>query len=236
MVKYNYVAMIPARGGSKSIPLKNIKIIAGQPLIYWSLDAAVNSKYIDKVFVSTDSEEIKKVVLNYNKKNKEKIEVIDRSSECSTDTASTESVMFDFSEKVDYKNMVLIQCTNPMITTKDIDESIKIHPKFASVLSTVVQKRFYWKLQRDNTIKEIGHNIRKRPRRQEWDGVLAENGSIYIISKENLYKGKCRLYGRIGTYIMDDSSYYEIDEDVDWIIIENLLLNRDEINKEKNKC
>ena len=226
MVKYNYVVMIPARGGSKSIPLKNIKEIAGQPLIYWTLDAAVNSKYVDKVFVSTDSEEIKNVVEAYNKKNKEKIEVIDRSPECSVDSASTESVMFDFSEKVDYKNMVLIQCTNPMVTTKDINECIKIHPKFDSVLSTVVQKRFYWALQDDGTIKEIGHDIRHRPRRQDWDGVLAENGSIYVISKENLYKGKCRLYGRIGTYIMSDDSYYEIDEDTDWIIIENLLINK----------
>lgn len=226
MVKYNYVAMIPARGGSKSIPLKNIKDIAGQPLIYWSLDAAVNSKYIDKVFVSTDSEKIKEVVLAYNKPNKEKIEVIDRSEECSVDTATTESVMLDFSERVNYKNMVFIQCTNPMITTKDIDEAIKIYPNYDSVVSTVVQKRFYWSKNEDGTITEIGHSIKKRPRRQDWDGVLAENGSIYIISKENLYKGKCRLYGRIGTYIMDDSSYYEIDEDVDWLIIENLLLNR----------
>ena len=134
--------------------------------------------------------------------------------------------MIDFSEKVNYKNMVLIQCTNPMITTKDIDECIKIHPKYDSVLSTVVQKRFYWKLNKDGSITEIEHDIKNRPRRQDWDGVLAENGSIYIISKENLYKGKCRLYGKIGTYIMDDSSYYEIDEDIDWIIIENLLKNR----------
>lgn len=226
MVKYNYVVMIPARGGSKSIPLKNIKEIAGQPLIYWSLDAAVNSKYVDKVFVSTDSEKIKEVVLAYNKPNKEKIEVIDRSEKCSIDTATTESVMLDFSSRIDYKNMVLIQCTNPMITTKDIDESIKIHPKYDSVVSTVVQKRFYWSQNEDGSITEIGHSIKKRPRRQDWDGVLAENGSIYIISKENLYKGNCRLYGRIGTYIMDDNSYYEIDEDVDWIIIENLLLNK----------
>lgn len=223
MVKYNYVVMIPARGGSKSIPLKNIKEIAGQPLIYWSLDAAVNSKLVDKVFVSTDSEEIKKKVLEYNKPNKEKIEVITRSPECSIDTASTESVMFDFSERVDYENMVLIQCTNPLIKTEDIDNAIKIHPNFDSVLSTVVQKRFYWNLNEDGSITEIGHSIKKRPRRQDWNGVLAENGSIYIISKENLYKGKCRLYGKIGTYIMDDSSYYEIDEDTDWIIIENLL-------------
>lgn len=226
MVKYNYVVMIPARGGSKSIPLKNIKIIAEQPLIYWSLDAAVNSKSVDKVFVSTDSDKIKEVVLAYDKINKEKIEIIDRSIECSIDTASTESVMFDFSSKVDYKNMVLIQCTNPLITTKDIEGAIKLHPKFDSVMSTVIQKRFYWSMNKDGSIKEINHSIKKRPRRQEWEGVLAENGSIYIISKENLYKGKCRLYGRIGTYIMNDESYYEIDEDIDWIIIENLLKNR----------
>ena len=226
MVKYNYVVMIPARGGSKSIPLKNIKEIAGQPLIYWSLDAAVNSKYVDKVFVSTDSKEIRNVVLAYNKQNKEKIEVVDRSYECSVDTATTEDVMFDFSNRVDYKNLVLIQCTNPMVTSKDIDECIKIHPKYDSVLSAVVQKRFYWNLNEDGSINEIGHSIKKRPRRQDWDGVLAENGSIYVISRENLYKGKCRLYGRIGTYIMNDASYYEIDEDVDWIIIENLLKNR----------
>ena len=226
MVKYNYVVMIPARGGSKSIPLKNIKEIAGQPLIYWSLDAAVNSKYVDKVFVSTDSKEIRNVVLAYNKQNKEKIEVVDRSYERSVDTATTEDVMFDFSNRVDYKNLVLIQCTNPMVTSKDIDECIKIHPKYDSVLSTVVQKRFYWNLNEDGSINEIGHSIKKRPRRQDWDGVLAENGSIYVISRENLYKGKCRLYGRIGTYIMNDASYYEIDEDVDWIIIENLLKNR----------
>lgn len=236
MVKYNYVVMIPARGGSKSVPLKNIKEIAGQPLIYWSLDAAVNSSKVDKVFVSTDSPKIKEVVLAYNKPNKEKIEVINRSLECSIDTASTESVMFDFSEKVDYKNMILIQCTNPMVTTKDIDGAIEIHKNYDSVLSTVVQKRFYWNLEDNGCIKEIGHSIKKRPRRQEWNGVLAENGSIYIISKENLYKGKCRLYGRIGTYIMDENSYYEIDEESDWIIIENLLLNRDKNIKKEKKC
>ena len=78
----------------------------------------------------------------------------------------------------------------------------------------------------DGSISEIEHDIKKRPRRQDWDGVLAENGSIYIISKENLLKGQCRLYGRIGTYIMPDSSYYEIDEDIDWIIIEKLLKNK----------
>lgn len=225
MVK-KYIAMIPARGGSKSIHLKNIKEIANQPLIYWSLDAAVNSKYIDKVYVSTDCEEIRKVVLNYNKRNKEKIVVIDRSKESASDTATTEDVMLDFASRVDFENMVFIQCTNPLITTEDINACIKIYPKFDSVMSTVVQKRFYWSLQEDGSIKEIGHDIRKRPRRQDWDGVLAENGSIYIISKGNLLLGKCRLYGRIGTHIMNDDSYFEIDEPLDWKIIEMILKDK----------
>ncbi len=221
-----YIAMIPARGGSKSIHLKNIKEIAGQPLIFWSIDAAVNSELIDKVYISTDSEEIKQTVLSYNKKNKEKIVVIERSVESSIDTATTEDVMLDFASRVDFENMVFIQCTNPLITTEDINACIKIHPNYDSVLSTVVQKRFYWSLQQDGTIKEIGHDIRKRPRRQDWDGVLAENGSIYVISKEKLLLGKCRLYGRIGTHIMNDDSYYEIDEPIDWLIIEEILKHK----------
>ena len=226
-----YIVMIPARGGSKSIHLKNIKEIAGQPLIYWSIDAAVNSKYIEKVYISTDSDEIKNVVLKYNKKNKEKIVVVDRSESSATDTATTEDVMLDFTSKVDYENMVFIQCTNPLITTEDINACVEIHPKFDSVLSTVVQKRFYWNLQKDGTIKEIGHDIRKRPRRQDWDGILAENGSIYVISRENLLKGKCRLYGRIGTHIMNDDSYYEIDEPIDWLIIEEILKHKYKLKK-----
>lgn len=227
MVKDEYVVLIPARGGSKSIKLKNIKVIAGQPLIYWSLDAAVNCSKVNKVYVSTDSEIIKNVVKNYNKKNKEKIVIVDRSEQAATDTATTEDVEFDFCDKVDnFENLILIQATNPMIRTEDIDGCINEFPKYDSVVSTVIQKRFYWEKQKDGSIKEIKHDIRKRPRRQEWEGVLAENGSIYIISRENLYKGKCRLFGKIGTYIMPDDSYYEIDEKTDWLIIENLLIKR----------
>jgi len=233
MVKDEYVVLIPARGGSKSIKLKNIKLIAGQPLIYWSLDAAVNCSRVNKVYISTDSEIIKNVVKNYNKKNKEKIVIVDRSEQAATDTATTEDVEFDFCDKVDnFENLILIQATNPMIRTEDIDGCINEFPKYDSVVSTVIQKRFYWEKQKDGSIKEIKHDIRKRPRRQEWEGVLAENGSIYIISRENLYKGKCRLFGKIGTYIMPDDSYYEIDEETDWLIIENLLIKRKSRSKD----
>lgn len=221
-----FVALIPARGGSKSIPLKNIKPINGRPLIYWSIDAVVNSKSISKVYISTDSKEIENCVLNYDKPSFDKIKIFHRSAETATDTASTETFMLEFAEKVDFENVLMVQCTNPLITTKDVDGAIKIFPKFDSILSTVVQKRFYWNYSEDGSIKEIGHSIRQRPRRQDWNGVLAENGSIYLISKENLLKGKCRLFGRIGTYVMSDDSYYEIDEPIDWVIIENIMKHR----------
>ena len=236
MVSDKYVVLIPARGGSKSIKLKNIKVIAGQPLIYWSLDAAVNCNRVSKVYVSTDSDIIKNVVKEYNKKNKEKIVVVDRSKEAATDTATTEDVEFDFCNKINnFENLILIQATNPMIPTEDIDGCPNEFPKYDSVVPTIIQKRFYWEKQKDGSIKEINHDIRKRPRRQEWEGVLAENGSIYIISRENLYKGKCRLFGKIGTYVMPDESYYEIDEETDWIIIENLLINRRNRSEYGNK-
>ena len=138
-----YVALIPARGGSKSIKLKNIKEIAGRPLIYWSLDAAVNCEKISKVYVSTDSEVIKECVNNYDG-NKEKIVIFNRSAETSTDTATTEDFMLEFAERVEFENVVMIQCTNPIITSQDLDGAISEYPKFDSLVSTFVQKRFYW--------------------------------------------------------------------------------------------
>lgn len=228
--KYKNVVLIPARGGSKSIPLKNIKEIAGQPLIYWSLDASVNCDNVDKVYVSTDSDEIKNVVLNYNKKNKDKIVVIDRSDDVSQDTSSTESVMLEFANRVDFQNIILIQCTSPLITTKDIDGCLEKFKNHDSVLSTVVQKRFYWQYNKDGSVSEVCHDTTKRPRRQDWDGLLAENGAIYIISKKNLLKFKCRLCGRIGTYEMAPETYFEIDEPSDWIIIEEFLNRRSKEN------
>lgn len=229
MVKDKYVVMIPVRGGSKSIHLKNIKPILGRPLVYWSIDAALSSKKIDKIYIATDSEEIKQCIKSHEKYGKDsRLIIYDRDPFNASDTSTTEDIQLEFSKKFDYKNLVFIQATNPLITGLDIDSAIREyeHGKFDSLLSTVIQKRFYWNFNSDGSISEIGHDIRKRPRRQDWNGVLAENGSIYIISKENLEKGKCRLYGRIGTYIMPEYSYYEIDEEYDWKIIEEIMRYR----------
>ncbi|HPW41103.1 MAG TPA: acylneuraminate cytidylyltransferase family protein, partial [Bacillota bacterium] len=137
------VAFIPVRGGSKSIPLKNIRLINGRPLVYWTLDAAAGCREVDKVVVSTDSDEIRKVVEKYDS---DKIIIIDRSEEVSTDIASTESVMLEFAGKYDFENIILVQATSPLLTEGDISGGIE---KFRqegidSVLSVVRQKRFIW--------------------------------------------------------------------------------------------
>ena len=113
------VALIPVRGGSKGIPKKNIRLINGKPLVHWVIEAALNS-FLDKVFVSTDSEEIMECV---NEINHPKLIVIGRSSETATDIASTESVMLEFAKQYIFDYIALIQATSPMLTAEQINEA-----------------------------------------------------------------------------------------------------------------
>ena len=103
----NYVAFIPVRGGSKSIPLKNIKEISGRPLVYWTIDAAVGCPNIDRVYVSTDSDRIKSAVESYINENGtgDKLVCIGRSAETANDTASTESAMLEFAGNYDFEHI-----------------------------------------------------------------------------------------------------------------------------------
>lgn len=219
---YGIIAFIPVRGGSKSIPLKNIKIINGKPLVYWTLEAAVNCKEIERVFVSTDSIEIKNVVKAYGS---EKVEIVDRSEEVSSDYASTESVMLEFARKIKFNSLVLIQATSPLLDTLDLSNGINIYKNtnVDSLLSVVRQKRFIWKELNDRCAQPLNYLPQNRPRRQEFDGFLVENGAFYITSRKILLEQKCRLGGKIGFYEMEEESYFEIDEPSDWIIVEQLL-------------
>ena len=140
------IAFIPVRGGSKSIPLKNIRILAGYPLVYWTALAANNAKCIDKVIIATDSDEIKKVVNSFNLP---KIQVYDRKAENAQDTSSTESVMLEYikaSNLNDNDKFFLIQATSPLLKTKHIEGMYNkyIKDNADSALSCVKTKRFFW--------------------------------------------------------------------------------------------
>ena len=221
------VALIPVRGGSKSIPLKNIKEFCGYPLVYWTVKAAQDCKYIDKVYVTTDSDIIKETVQEFNM---DKVEVIGRSMESASDTASTETVMIEFAQKYEFENLILIQATSPMLKGQDLDKGLEIffQPDVDSVLSVVRQKRFCWR-EEGEYVNPVNYDYNNRPRRQEFEGYLVENGAFYIISKRLFLEKKCRLAGKIKAVEMQEDTYYEIDEPGDWVIMEQLMNNRSKI-------
>lgn len=236
MKNLKMVAIIPARGGSKSIPLKNIKLINGKPLIYWSIDAAINCIYIDEVYVSTDNSYIYDAVNDYklkniNNNNINKLKCISRSKETATDTASTESVMLEFAKEYDFNYIVLIQATSPLIKSTDLDQGIKkyFEDNYDSLLSVVRQKRFIWEEKDNCLVSPLNYNYLKRPRRQEFNGFLVENGAFYITDKNLLLENKCRISGNIGFYEMSEATYYEIDEIFDWNVVEYIMLRSEKL-------
>lgn len=218
------IAFIPVRRGSKSIPLKNIKIINGKPLVYWTTNAANNAECIDKVIIATDSEEIKEIVKNFNM---EKVEIYDRDPLNAQDISSTESVMLEFIEKNSFNkndNFFLIQATSPMLTNFDIENIYEkyINSDADSIFSGVLEKRFYWTRNEDGN-KPINYDYKNRPRRQDFKGMILENGACYINKVGNILRDKNRLSGKIISYELPEYTAFEIDEEIDWIIIEQLM-------------
>lgn len=218
------IVFIPVRGGSKSIPLKNIKLLNGKPLVYWTASAAQNSKYVDKIVIATDSDEIKNVVLNFGFS---KLEVYDRNSENAQDTSSTESVILEYILKSNLRpddKFILIQATSPLLKSEHIDEMFETYKNSNadSIFSAVREKQFHW-IETSNGVKPVNYDYQNRPRRQDFQGILVENGACYINTVENILHDKCRLSGKIIAYEMPPQTAYEIDEESDWIIIEELM-------------
>lgn len=219
--KHRFVAFIPVRGGSKSIPLKNIKNFCGKPLLYWSVKAASECEQIATVFVATEDIRIREVVESFALP---KVQVIDRSPETVTDTASTEAALLEFAQKHDFENIVLIQATSPLLEKEDLAGGITKYTsnQADSVVSVVRQKRFIWEQRDALSARPINYNPLQRPRRQDWEGFFVENGAFYITSRARLLESKCRISGNITLYEMPEETYFEIDEPSDWLIAEQL--------------
>jgi N-acylneuraminate cytidylyltransferase len=216
------IAFVPARCGSQTIPFKNIKIICGRPLIYWALLALTKSKSIDQIYVATDCDDIKDVVVDFTF---EKVQIFDRCDVNANNTASTESVMLEFLDGMNFSEedlFILVQATTPFTSSDDFDNAINIiksDSEIDSLLSCVESKRFFW--TKDGIA--INYNYLKRPLRQDFDGLLMENGAFYINTVENIYKYKNRLSGNIHPYVMPEYTAIEADEEDDWLIIEQLM-------------
>nr|WP_314835923.1 HAD hydrolase family protein [uncultured Flavobacterium sp.] len=218
------IGIIPLRKDSKGIPGKNKKKMVGRPLFSWVLTEAVFSD-LDAVYVFTnDTEIIRYVEREYFWTNK--VFALLRNEENANDTASTESTMLEFSAQInhDYAVLCLLQATSPLTLAADINTALDkiIIEKYDSALTVVNTHRFTW--NSDGTPQN--YDVFNRPRRQDFEGLLIENGAVYATQKELFLASKNRVSGTIGLVKMPEETLMEIDSLSDWGIVENLLMER----------
>ena len=224
------LAFIPVRGGSKSIPLKNIKPINGKPLVYWTAFAAQQAKCIDKLIIATDSKEIKDTVLSFGF---DKLEVYNRDPKNASDTSSTESVMLEYINQSHLKDndlFFLIQATSPLLKSEHIDGMFDAYNNSHSdsMFTGVIEQQFKWgvNINGKQELQPVNYDYKNRPRRQDFEGLIAETGACYINTVGNIKRDNCRLSGKISFYELPAYTSYEIDEPVDWIIVEELMKHK----------
>ena len=215
------IAFIPVRGGSKSIPLKNIKPFCGKPLVCWNIEALEQCKEVDEIIVATDSDKIEETVVSQAYK---KTKVYHRSAENACDTASTESVMLEYIRYTQLNEddiFMLVQATSPLTETLHFTEALDMYSKgeYDSILTCVRNYRFF----RNEDGTSMNYDYENRPRRQNFSGMLMENGAFYINKVGNILESGNRLSGHIGIYEMPEYTATEIDEPDDWIVLENLM-------------
>ena len=215
------IAFIPVRGGSKSIPLKNIKPFCGKPLVCWNIEALENCADIDSIIVATDSDAIEETV---RQRAYHKTHIYRRSAINASDTASTESVILEYLNNenlTDETIFILAQATSPLTRSEDFANALEKFRKehFDSLLTCVRSKRFYW----DEDGHSLNYDFRSRPRRQDFKGTLMENGAFYISTVGAIRQSGNRLSGRIGIYEMPEYTSVEIDEPDDWTYLEEIM-------------
>ena len=215
------IAFIPVRGGSKSIPLKNIKLFCGKPLVCWNIEALEAYELVDDIIVATDSDDIWQTV---ESRHYAKTTLYRRSAENSGDTSSTESVMLEY---IKYANLpqnsifILVQATSPLTETVHFSEALQkyVTGAYDSMLTCVRNYRFFW----NEDGNSMNYDYMNRPRRQNFPGMLMENGAFYINTVVNILSNGNRLGGKIGIYEMPGYTATEIDEPDDWMILEKLM-------------
>ncbi|MGB5417699.1 cytidylyltransferase domain-containing protein [Algibacter sp.] len=226
------IGFIPLRKGSKGIPNKNKRKMVGRPLFTWVLGEAIFSD-LDEVIVYTDDEAIIDFIeKEYHWTNK--VKAITRSKSSATDTALTETAMIEYSESIDYNFDVfcLLQATSPFTKKEDINACLsELNNGFDSALTVVNTHRFLW----DKNGKPLNYNPLKRPRRQDFEGLLIENGAVYAVTKHALQSHKNRIGDKTAVITMPEDSFLEIDSESDWIAVESLLIERQKRAKKSKK-
>ena len=214
----NIAAFIPARGGSKAIPRKNIIEFAGQPLLSWSIEQAQASEYINNVYVSSDDDEILRISENYGAKS------VKRPDDISGDLASSESALLHFTSHLKNVDLVVfLQATSPLREPCDLDGAIEyflMHNYDSLFSANELGDMCIWR-KKNNKLKSYNYNYKNRQRRQDLNQEqLVENGSFYLFTPKCLRKYKNRLGGKIGYFLMENWKIHEVDTPEDLVLCE----------------
>lgn len=226
------LAIIPARGGSKRLPRKNVKLLNGKPLIAYTVESALKSRYLDRIIVSTEDGEIRDISKKYG------AEVMERPKRLASDTVHTNDVylyVLEVLRRQGYKPdiLVILHPTSPLRTEKDIDEAIKIFSgnKTDSLVGVCAAEHPpYWSFKMENKYLEplFGRNNFLK-RSQDLPQTYVINGAIYISTVADFKKYKTFYLRKIMPYVMPGEKSIDIDTEIDFKLTELLIKN------EKNK-
>ncbi|GAA1771375.1 acylneuraminate cytidylyltransferase [Agromyces humatus] len=210
------VAIVPARGGSKGLPGKNLAPVAGVPLITRTIRAAIGASRIDAVFVSTDDDRIADAA------HAEGAGVIRRPVELAGDTASSESALLHALDEIAAGagtlpgTTVFLQATSPFVDSADLDEAVRrvVDGEDDVVFSVVPSHAFLWRDSPDGA-EGVNHESSVRPRRQEREPEYRETGAFYVMRTDGFREAGHRFFGRIGMLRVPDAHAIEIDDPAD---------------------
>lgn len=225
------LTIIPARGGSKGIPRKNIKPLNGKPLIYYTIDCARALCTDEDICVSTDDTEIISVVEEYGLK----VPFV-RPAELASDTAGTYEVLLhalDFYEKQGkrYDVVLLLQNTSPFRTAEHVKEALKLYTPDVDMVVSVKEcpaNPYYCVFEENsNGFLHICKGDGKITRRQDAPKVYEYNGAIYIINSESLKKMPLYAFSHRVKYVMDAQSSIDLDTMFDWNMAEMIIKGKE---------
>jgi CMP-N-acetylneuraminic acid synthetase len=227
-VEKQIIAVIPARGGSKRVPRKNLLLLRGKPLIAHTIEHAKRSRLVSRIIVSTDDNEISDVAIQYG------AEVIKRPPELSGNTASSEVALIHvvdwLAEKEKYEPdiLVFLQCTSPIRNESDIDNAITVllENNADSLFSGCRFNKYIWQV-RNGEVSPINYDYRHRWREQDFPHQVLENGSIFVFKRSILKELGNRLGGKIAVYEMNELSSIQIDSNED-IMLCNCIMEMQE--------
>lgn len=222
----NVLCIIPARGGSKSIPGKNLRLLVGKPLVAHSIEHALGARHVTRVVVSTDDAGIADASRGFG------AEVVWRPAELSGDTAASESAVLHVLDHLlqvegyDPELVVFLQATSPCREVEDIDglvEELLQHDADSAFSAYAEHFTGRWRVTPDGTVAPVNFNPERRPRRQKYPIEYLENGSIYAFRPWVLRKFGSRMGGKIVLREMPFLRSLQVDEPTDLQLMEQVM-------------